>query len=338
VRSRPTLEILTDTLVTRVRVANGRATGVDLAPRDGSAPEQLHAEREVILCAGAFQSPQLLLLSGIGAAQDLAKLGITVAHDLPGVGYGLQDHPAAALLMEMNDTSSYGLSLRTLPRAAANLAEYLARRTGPLASNLFESTAFIRSAPERPLPDLQLVFQPARRNRNRFPLPLGHGFAASAVNLYPLSRGRVSLQSADPRAAPLIDPALFQEPGDLQPVLAGLRLARELFGSSAFARYRAQEVAPGANVSTDAELVRYIRATASTVHHPVGTCRMGQDESAVVDARLRVRGVAGLRVVDASIFPSIVGGNTNAPVVMVAEKAADMILGRPAPPPYPAAN
>jgi choline dehydrogenase-like flavoprotein len=176
-----------------------------------------------------------------------------------------------------------------------------------------------------------MVFQPARRNRNRFPLPLGHGFAASAVNLYPRARGSVRLASADPRAAPLIDPALLQEPGDVQPLLDGLKLARELFAAAPFAKYRAREVAPGTDIHGDAALLDYIRATASTVHHPTSSCRMGVDELAVVDPQLRVRGLAGLRIVDASVFPGIVGGNTNAPVVMAAEKAADMMLGN-APP------
>jgi choline dehydrogenase-like flavoprotein len=269
------------------------------------------------------------MLSGVGDPDELRRLGIDPVHALPGVGHGLQDHLAAGVLMEMRHPASYGLSWRTLPRAAGNLAEYLLRHTGPLASNLFESTAFIRSRPGKPLPDLQIVFQPARRNRNRFPLPLGHGFAASAVNLYPRSRGRVSLASADPRDPPLIDPALLQDPQDIEPLLDGLELARALFASEPFRKYQAQEVAPGPALRGEAALTDYIRATASTVHHPVGSCRMGPDEAAVVDAELRVRGLRGLRIVDASIFPGIVGGNTNAPVVMVAEKAADSILGRP---------
>jgi choline dehydrogenase len=310
---------------------------VELHDEVGNA-RQITATREVLLCAGAFQSPQLLLLSGIGAPEELTPHGLPVIHELRGVGRGLQDHPAASLLMEMRDTSSYGLSVRTLPRAAFNLAEYLVARRGPLASNLFESTAFIRSHPERPLPDLQVVFQPARRNRNRFPLPLGHGFAASAVNLYPRSRGSVRLANADPAAAPQIDPALFQDPADFDAVIAGLELARALFASPPFRRYAAREVAPGPAVTTREQLLAYIRATAATVHHPVGTCRMGADAGAVVDAQLRVHGLGGLRVVDASVFPSIVGGNTNAPVVMVAEKAADLVLGRPPPAPHEAVS
>jgi choline dehydrogenase-like flavoprotein len=324
-RSRPNLTVITGALVTRVVIENGRAVGVETAS-NGSV-QRLEATAEVIVCAGALQSPQLLLLSGIGPPDELRRHGLRVVHESPGVGSGLQDHLAAAVLMEMRHTASYGLSMRTLPRAAWNLAEYVVGHSGPLASNLFESTAFIRSRPDSELPDLQLVFQPARRNRNRFPLPLGHGFAASAVNLYPRSRGRVTLASADPRAAPLIDPALLADPQDLRPMLDGLKLARELFASPFFAKYRAREIAPGPALRDDASIGQYIRATASTVHHPVGSCRMGTDDQAVVDPQLRVRGLETLRIVDASVFPSIVGGNTNAPVVMVAERAAEWILG-----------
>lgn len=324
-RSRPNLTVITGALVTRLLIEQGRAVGVE-ALVNGSL-QRFDAAAEVIVCAGALQSPQVLLLSGIGPPEQLQRHGLPVVHPLSGVGSGLQDHPAASILMEMRDTASYGLSLRTLPRAAWNFAEYLVGHGGPLASNLFESTAFIRSRPDSPVPDLQLVFQPARRNRNRFPLPLGHGFAASAVTLYPRSRGRVLLASADPRAAPLIDPALLQDPRDFEPILRGLRLARELFASKFFAKYRAREVAPGPAVDTDEALTAYIRATAATVHHPVGSCRMGTDDQAVVDPQLRVRGLGSLRIVDASVFPGIIGGNTNAPVVMVAERAAEWILG-----------
>jgi choline dehydrogenase len=320
--------VLTGALVRRVLFDGLRARGVEIDGTDGRG--EIAAEREVVLCAGAFQSPQILLLSGVGDPVELRRHGLPVVLELPAVGRGLQDHLAVGLLMEMRDTSSYGLSWRTLPRAAANLLEYLFARTGPLASNLFESTAFIRSAPDSPLPDLQIVFQPARRNPNPFPLPLGHGFAASAVYLYPASRGRVTLASADPAAAPLIDPALLQDPRDLPPLLAGLKLSRRLFAAPSFAKYHAAEVAPGPDVRSDEELARYIRRAASTVHHPCASCAMGP--AGVVDPQLRVHGLRGLRIVDASVFPSIVGGNTNAPVVMVAEKAADMMLGRPAPP------
>jgi choline dehydrogenase-like flavoprotein len=330
-RGRPNLTVLTGTQVTRLCLEGGAATGVQVVHR-GRA-QRIDAAREVLVCAGALQSPQVLMLSGIGDPAELERHGIPVRHALPGVGRNLQDHLAVPLLMEMRDTTSYGLSLRTAPRAAWNLLEYLLARRGPLASNLFESTAFIRSRPDVPRPDLQIVFQPARRNRNRFPLPLGHGFAASAVHLYPHSRGRITLASADPAAAPLIDPNLLGDPRDLAPLLDGLKLARRLFATPPFGRYAGIEVAPGEEISTDAALATYIRGNAATVHHPVGTCRMGTDDRAVVDPQLRVHGLRNLRIVDASVFPSIVGGNTNAPVVMVAEKAVDLMLDRPAPPP-----
>lgn len=329
--ARPNLTLLSDTRVTRLLIDRGTATGVEIRPRLAPAGnlQQLRARRETLLCAGAIQSPQILMLSGVGDADELQRHGIPLQQHLPGVGGNFHDHLAVPVLMETSNTLSYGLSFRTAHRALWNLAQYLAFRDGPLASNLFESTAFIRSSPAADRPDLQLVFQPARRNRNTFPLPLGHGYAISSVGLYPRSRGRIRLASADPQAAPLLDPNLLADPADIQPLLHGLKLARRLLASSSFRRFNAREVAPGPAVSADAELIAYMRRVASTVHHPVGTCRMGIDDASVVDPELKVRGVAGLRVVDASVFPSVVGGNTNAPVVMAAEKAVDMILGRP---------
>ncbi|MFO7277563.1 MAG: GMC family oxidoreductase N-terminal domain-containing protein [Pseudomonadota bacterium] len=330
--SRPNLEVLTNALTTRVLLEKDRAIGVEVLV--GNTTRRVYAERETVLCAGSIQSPQILMLSGIGDADELHRHGIEVRHHLPGVGRNYHDHLAVAVLMETRNTQSYGISVRTLPRSALALLRYALNRSGPLASNVFESTAFIRSTSGLDRPDLQVVFQPARRNRGTFPLPLGHGFAISTVSLYPRSRGRITLANADPRTPPVIDPNLLGEPEDIAPLLRGLRLARRLFAAPAFAPYRAKEVAPGPSVQSDEELAAYIRRTAATVHHPVGSCRMGMDDQAVVDPQLRVRGLSGLRVVDASIFPSIIGGNTNAPVVMVAEKAADMMLGLPPPPPF----
>jgi len=332
-RQRPNLVVLTQARVARVLIDRGRAFGVEAIV--GGRPRRLLAERETVLAAGAIQSPQILMLSGIGPPEELAAHGIEVQVALPGVGAHYQDHLAVPVLMETANTESYGLSLRTLPRAALNLAQYALGRGGPLASNVFESTAFIRSAPGADRPDLQIVFQPARRNRGSFPLPLGHGFAINSVALYPRSTGRVRLASADPLAAPRVEANLLGDPADLGPLLEGLKLARRLFAAPAFARYRAVEVAPGPAVQGDAALAAYVRRAASTVHHPVSTCRMGAGGDAVVDAALKVRGVTSLRVVDASVFPGIVGGNTNAPIVMVAEKAVDLMLGRPPPAPLP---
>jgi choline dehydrogenase len=330
---RPNLTVLTHTQVTRVVMQGRRAVAIEA--RTASGTLVVKAQREIILCAGAIQSPQLLLLSGIGDGLALAAMNIRVQHDLPGVGRNLHDHLASPVHMSMDHPASYGISPRAMPRNLWNIAQYLFGRSGPLANNIFESAAFVKSRPDLDRPDLQLVFQPAKRPRPSFPYPIGHGFAISPVGLYPRSRGSVSLASPDPFTPPVIDPNLLSAPEDLVPLLYGIRLAREILASSAFDKYRAQETAPGVFASSDAELEAYVRAQAYTVHHPVSTCRMGSDSHAVVDPQLRVVGVEGLRVADASVFPSIIGGNTNAAIVMIAEKASDMILGRP---PLPAAT
>ena len=329
---RPNLTVLTGTRALRVLFEGRRASGVQ-ARTAGGGELRVRARREVVLCAGALHSPQLLLLSGVGEAAELAALGIEVRHHLPGVGRNLHDHLASPVHMLTDVPTSYGLSWRALPRDAWQVAQYLLMRRGPIANNIFESAAFVRSAPGLDRPDLQLVFQPAKRPGPRFPFPVGHGYAISPVGLYPRSRGRLTLASPDPCAAPRIDPNLLADPQDLQPLLRGIRLIRRIFAASAFARYRARETAPGADARSDAELAAYVRAQGYTVHHPVSTCRMGVDSEAVVDAELRAIGLEGLRVADASVFPSIIGGNTNAAVVMIAEKAADLILEKaPLPP------
>ncbi len=348
--ARSNLSILTNTRAMGIVIENRRAAGVTvLGPGDlgsggpGSGgpgvggARQLTARREVILAAGAIQSPQLLMLSGIGDQEQLRAVGVDVKHHLPGVGANYHDHLAVAVLMEMKNTQSYGISWRAAPRGVANLLEYALFRTGPLASNVFESTGYIRTQPELSRPDIQLVFQAARRNRNTFPFPLGHGFAISIVNLYPKSRGHVRLAGNDPLAAPLVDPQLLSHPDDVAATLRGLKIGRQVTRAASFAAYRAVEVQPGPEVNDDAALVDYIRRAAGTVHHPCGSCRMGPAGgaaagSSVVDPTLRVHGIEALRVADASVFPSVVGGNTNAAVVMIAEKAADMIRGIAAPP------
>jgi choline dehydrogenase len=330
---RNNLTVLTDMQVTRVVLEGRRAVGVVARAHLGQRAlgmRTIRSRREVVLAAGAIQSPQLLLLSGIGDGEHLAEVGVPLLHHLPGVGRNLHDHMASPVHMSMNHTASYGLSWRTIPRNLRHLAQYLLFRSGPLSNNVFESAAFIKSRPGIDRPDVQLVLQTAKRPQPSFPFPLGHGFAISPVGLYPRSRGRLTLAGADPLAAPRIDPNLLSDPTDIQPLLRGIRLSRQIFASAAFAKYQATETAPGASVQSDAALIDYIRAQAYTVHHPVSTCRMGNDPDAVVDPQLRVVGLEGLRVADASVFPALIGGNTNAAVVMVAEKAADLILGRPA--------
>jgi choline dehydrogenase len=328
---RDNLTILTDTRVARIRIDERRATGVDVLTAGGE--RRLTARREVIVSGGAVLSPQLLMLSGIGDETALRNAGVEVKHHLPGVGAHYHDHLAVGVLMEMRNTESYGISWRTLPRSVGNLLEYALFRTGPLSSNVFEATGFVRTLAQLRRPDVQIVFQAARRNTNTFPFPLGHGFAVNVVGLYPKSRGRVSLAGPDPRAAPIVDPQLMSDPEDGATLLRGLKIARRISQSASFSRYRAVEVQPGATSQDDESLLGYIRRASSTVHHPCGSCRMGPDASSVVDAQLRVHGIEGLRVADAAIFPSVVGGNTNAAVVMIAEKAADLIRGVAAPAP-----
>lgn len=327
-RGRPNLTILQGH-ARRVLLDGKRATGVELDV--GGERRRLRATHEIVLSAGAFQSPQLLQLSGIGDLAQLRHLGVASLHHLPGVGAALQDHPAAAVLMEAPAAPSYGISARAMPRNIWSLAQYLFGR-GQLGSNLFETTAYIRSRSGLDRPDMQVVFQPARRNRSRFPLPLGHGYAISVVALYPESRGTVRIAGPDPLLPPRIDPQLGCAQADIDTLVRGLQLARRVFASDGFARYRATERAPGPAAASTEDLEAYVRATAATVHHPAGTCKMGIGPDAVVDPQLRVHGLQGLRVADASIFPRLIGGNTNAGTVMVAEKAADMILGRAAPP------
>jgi choline dehydrogenase len=333
--TRRNLELLTMTRTRRVLLEGKRAVGVETQSEQGI--KRLRAHKEVIVCAGTFHSPHVLLHSGIGDERDLKSWGIAPLHHLPAVGRHLRDHPAAPIAMETDDGTSYGHSWKALPRNIAESFRYLAMRRGPLASNLFETNAYIRTLPESDRPDLQLVFQPARRNVRPFPIPLGHGFAIVSVCLYPKSTGRVSLSGPDPLAEPLIDPKLGSDEGDLRTVLRGLKMARTIFAHDSFRPYRAREVLPGAAVSSDEQWLEHIRRTLTTVHHPGSTCRMGPSGDNVVDHELKVHGLEQLRVADASIYPRLVGANTNASVVAIAEKASDMILGKQAPAPITAA-
>ncbi len=329
--NRPNLTVLARSLVRRILMENGRAIGIEYEI-DGRT-RKIHANTEVILSAGSIGSPHLLMLSGIGDADALRSHGIAACHDLPSVGRNLQDHLAITIKMRTRRTDSYGLSARTLPRALWIAADYLLRRRGPLASNVFEAHGFVRTRPALDRPDIQLIFIPAHRNESGFPIPFGHGYGINIALLRPKSRGTVSLASSDPRTPPLIDPHFLECRDDLAPLTEGFELAREILRAPPFEASAATEIAPGADIRSPPQLEEYVRQSAFTVFHPVGTCRMGGDSDSVVDPQLRVRGLEGLRVVDASIFPTIICGNTNAAVVMVAEKAADLVLGRAAPAP-----
>lgn len=329
--ARSNLTVMTSTQTRRILVDDGRATGVEIQAEYGRTV--LGAEREVILCAGAFHSPHILLHSGIGDSDELQWAGIASVHHLPGVGRNLADHPATFVAMDTYDSTSYGLSLKASLRNIWSGIQYLTTRSGQLGSNLFETNAYIKSKDGLDRPDMQVVFQPARRNPTPFPLPLGHGFAISLVCLYPESRGRVKVSSPNPLSAPHIDPGLGTAQADIDTLVRGLKLARKAFAHESFSKYRAWERQPGPVVANDADLETYVRNTLGTVHHPGGTCRMGSGPEAVVDHELKVHGLQGLRVADASIYPRLVGGNTNASCVAIAEKCADMLLSIPAPAP-----
>src|SRR6187431_1528132 len=251
--ARGNIHVQTDAQVARVLVEKGRATGVELT--DGRV---IKARREVILSAGTVQTPQILMLSGIGPAAHLKEMGIDVVLDLPGVGENYHDHPASPMHMETADPTSYGLSWKVLPRDVFHLFQYLLTRTGPLAGNVFESVAFLRTDPSLERPDVQFVFQPAKRLTNpKIPFPLGHGYAISPVALYPKSRGTVRLASSDPAASPLIDPRLLEHPDDIKPLIRALRIARAAFASEPFAEYDGTEVAPGPAVESDEQFDAY---------------------------------------------------------------------------------
>lgn len=321
-RSRPNLTVLTHAHVTRLCVRGTRATGVEYL-RFGSV-EKAEAACEVVLSAGALRSPQLLLLSGIGPKTELERLGILVHQDLPGVGKNLQDHLHTRVRCEITQP----LTFAPLPEAlkVAALREYEANRRGALASNFLEAGAFVKSRPQETIPDLQLFFlmtlppdYPEAGATTR------HGIAFTAYINRPLSRGEVTLASADPLDRPIINPNYLSDPEDMRCAIAGIRWNLKILYSSAFDEIRGEELAPGAHRRSSEELESFVRRTASTTWHPAGTCKMGHDAMAVVDLRLRVHGIDGLRVVDASIMPTIVSGNTNAPTIMIAEKAADLI-------------
>jgi choline dehydrogenase-like flavoprotein len=315
---RANLEVLTGAHVVRLIVDGARATGIEVLER--GRRRRIDAGREIILAAGAVGSPQLLLLSGVGPAAELEANGVRCTHDLPGVGRNLQDHLVSGIAWSATRPVSMASAERPW-----HVLDFLVRQRGPLASNVGEGGGFVRTRPELDRADIQLIFVPTYFTNHGFTVPAGHGFTAGAILLRPRSRGRVTLRSADPLAPPCIDPCYLSDPADAAPIVAGLRVVREIVAARAFDRYRGAEVLPGARAASDEALLDHTRHEAQTLYHPVGTCRMGTDAEAVVDPSGRVHGIAGLRVADASIMPTIVGGNTNAPTIMIAEKIASLV-------------
>ena len=317
---RPNLELMTGVPVLGIELREGRAVGVRHATRSGSAVAG--AAIEVIIAAGAIGSPQLLMLSGIGPAAALAEHGIAATADLPGVGQNLQDHP---YLVSIWDVPGGG-SLADAERPKA-LLEYALRRTGPLTSTVAEAFAFVRSRPGLAQPDLQFHFAPGYFSDNGFEEYDGHAISMGPTLLNPRSRGSITLRSADPAAKPRILTNSLTEPEDVAALVAGTRLAREIAAAPPFAEVLGREVRPGPDAVTDQDLEDDLRRRVDLLYHPVGTCRIGTDADAVVDPELRVRGVEGLRVIDASVMPTVPSGNTHAPTVAVAERGADLLRG-----------
>jgi choline dehydrogenase len=327
--NRKNLTVMSKTSTRRVLFEGTRATGVEIQGQDGVI-QNLGAGKEVIVSGGSYHSPHVLLNSGVGDSEHLNAVGVPVVHHLPGVGKNLHDHPSTYTALDMKDSTSYAISWKALPRDIVQLFQYALFRGGPMASNLFETNAYIKTQPDSERPDMQLVFQPARRNIKPFPIPINHGYAVATVCLYPKSRGTVTLANNDPLAAPLIDLALGKEQEDIDALVRGLKLARQVTLHNSFGKYQANERVPGSALQSDAELDAYVRETLITVHHPGSSCRMGNSDSDVVNHELKVHGLENLRVIDASIYPRVPAANTNASVVVIAEKGADMILGKAA--------
>lgn len=326
---RSNLQVISKARATQILIENGRAIGVAYAAGPGKPVTTIYADREVILAAGAVQSPQILMLSGIGPAQELTRHGIAVKEDAPDVGGNLQDHMDVCINYECTKPITAYSMTKGIKQPLVGI-DYMLNKQGAGRFNHLESGAFLKSRAELDRPDIQLHFVNAVMQDHAKVAADRDGFTIHACQLRPESRGRIGLVGADPFADPLIDPNYLATELDRKTMRDSVRMVRDIIAQDALKVYRGAELAPGATVRSDADIDAFIRQKGETIYHPVGTCRMGADPGAVVDAELRVRGIEGLRVVDASVMPTLVGGNTNAPTIMIAEKAADMILGRPA--------
>jgi len=321
-RSRPNLTVITGALARKIVFDGKRATGIEYS-RDGKN-ETVGARREVILSSGAFQSPQLLMLSGIGNAPDLKSLGIEVVQHSPGVGQNLQDHIDFAFSYRSKSLDNFGITFAGLRKLWREIGRYRREGVGMITSNIAECGGFLKTDPDLPVPDIQLHFSMGMADNHGRARHLGHGFGCHVCLLRPKSRGSVTLGSADPSAPPRIDPRFYDHPDDLDVMVKGFKITRRIMDAEPLSKWRTEEMYSG-DVSSDDEIRNILRNRSDTVYHPVGTARMGSDEAAVVDPQLRVKGVERLRVVDASVMPTLIGGNTNAPSIMIGEKAADMI-------------
>jgi choline dehydrogenase-like flavoprotein len=327
-RSNPNLTVVCHANVSKILIHNGVATGIEYVINGKT--HTASAKREVLLCAGAIHSPQILMLSGIGDRAQLEQFNIPVHVDLPGVGENLQEHVDACVLVSSKKRDGFTLRPTSLAKLVPHIFNYMRKRKGKLASTITEAGAFLKSSPELVRPDIQMHMVPLLFDDCGRDLKLlwNHGYSLHVCVLRPESKGSVRLKSADWRDAPLIDFNFFSDPEgkDKKVLLDGLRVARNILAAPAFSSYDGGELHPGSTVMSDDELFAKAKERLGLVYHPVGTCKMGQDALAVVDSELKVHGIAQLRVVDASIMPRLVSGNTNAPTIAIAEKAADLIL------------
>lgn len=323
--ARPNLTVLTQALVESVIIDNKIAKGVQVI-KDGQRLE-LRANKEVILSSGAINSPQLLMLSGIGPKHHLAKHGIECKQDLPGVGQNLQDHLDILVQHRCKAWQGYAVAISAFPKYFKAAFQYMFKRQGLFSSNIAEAGGFVKTQYAKDIPDIQYHFLPAILLDHGRKTAFGYGYGLHVCCLYPKSRGQITLQSADPTMPVLIDPKYLEHEHDRKVMIAGLKKARDILASKGFAQYRSREIGPGPDVQSDEDILAFIRQRSETIYHPVGTCKMGKinDPTTVVDPQLKVKGIHGLRVVDASVMPTLVGGNTNAPTIMIAERAADFI-------------
>ncbi len=327
-QTRKNLAILTESLAQSVIFEGRRATGVRV--KRGGEPVGLKANREVLLCGGAVNSPQLLMLSGIGPAAHLKEFGVAPMIDRPGVGQNLQDHLDAILQHSTSSRAGYGIALSAIPRLLWGVFNYALRKRGFLTSNIAEAGGFARVSPDAAHSDVQFHFLPVRIENHGRTTVYGYGYSLHTCCLQPKSRGEIRLASSNPSRPPTINPRYLDHEDDARIMIAGLKLGRRILAAPAFDRFRGPELEPGAEAQSDADILSFIRARAETIYHPVGTCRMGRadDPASVVDPQLRVIGAEGLRVIDASVMPTLIRGNTNAPTIMIAERAADLVAGR----------
>lgn len=314
--SRANLTVKTGAIVNKLLISNKRVRAVRFIEK--GKEEIIEAEREVILSGGAINSPQLLMLSGIGGAEELKELNIDVVVDLPGVGKNLQDH----LFMAVSYSCLEPISLAEA-ETEENIGKFVQSGQGPLTSNVGEAGGFVKTDSRLISPNLQYHFAPLYYINHGFTAPKGHGFTIGPTLLKPKSVGYIKLNSVEPYGAPIIEPNYLVEKEDLETLVYGVKLAQEIASTKAFEKYKGDFY--GSKVSSDKDIAEFIRDSVESLYHPVGTCKMGKDEMAVVDARLKVYGIENLRIIDGSIMPEIVAGNTNAPIIMIAEKAADLI-------------